>query len=64
MELLEPPNDPAERQAWARQIVRCRSWWIDELGGDDVLRRAAKILGDDHPEVMERYIRKHAPLPE
>ena len=61
MEYLEPPEDAAAQRAWARDVLSRRSWWIGELSGADVLRRAARVLGDAEVEATARYIRERAP---
>ena len=61
MEILDPPNDPSAKHEWALEILRRRSWWIDELSGVDVLRQAARILGEPELSATERYIQDHAP---
>lgn len=61
MEYQDPPTDKQDRDAWARAVLRYRSWWITEVSGTAVLRQAARILGDETVQSIDRYIEKHGP---
>ena len=61
MEFLDPETDPRAQRDWARSVLAHRAWWLGELSGVAVLRRAAWILGKPAVLATERYIQEHAP---
>ena len=61
MEFLEPPSEAKAQRAWALDVLKRRSWWVQQLSGCHVLRRAARVLGDEEISATERYIQEHGP---
>jgi len=61
MEFLDPPSDPEAQRQWALSVLSQRAWWLGEVSGVAVLRRAAWILGKAAVLATEKYIQEHAP---
>lgn len=56
---IDPPVLTREQRRWALSIISRRHQIVHIVSGEVMLRNAAKVLGGDHVELMEQYLRSH-----
>lgn len=53
---VDPPIDTTAQRKWALDIVSRRRQLVGIVSGPTMLRNAARVLGQEHVDAMEKYI--------